>query len=80
MDVAVAKRWQPLLDELVADGSYASAEDVVAEGLHLVATRKRNFENLKATVEAAIQRGGNNSNEDLTRRLATTFDRLGSRR
>ena len=79
MDVAVGKRWEPLLDELVGDGTYTSAEDVVAEGLNLVAARKRKTDDLKATIEAAIARGGRNNNEDLTRRLAAVFGRLGTR-
>jgi len=58
MDVKIGERWAGVIDEAVKSGRYASAEDVVAEGLRHVAEEEARFQWLKEKLDRAIARGG----------------------
>jgi antitoxin ParD1/3/4 len=70
MDVKIGSRWDGMIAEAVASGRYASAEDVVAEGLRRVAEDEGNFAWLKDKLEAALADGGRNSADDARAAIA----------
>lgn len=65
MDVAIGARWQPIVDGLVRDGRYSSAEDVVTEGLRLVSQYEDRLATLKTKIALSIARGGANTDEEV---------------
>ncbi len=58
MNVAIEDRWQAFVDELVRTGRYASANDVVREGLRLVELREAKLMALRDTINRSIEEGG----------------------
>jgi antitoxin ParD1/3/4 len=58
MDIRIADRFGPLLAEAVASGRYASAEDVIHEGLRLVEARERARADLKRSIDDALAEDG----------------------
>ncbi len=58
MDIRIADRFRPLLAEAVSSGRYASAEDVIHEGLRLVEARERTQSDLKRSIEDALAEDG----------------------
>ncbi len=65
MDVKIGSRWESLFAEAIASGRYASKEDVVSEGLRLVAERERAFAELKVSLVAALEEGGSFTSEEV---------------
>ncbi len=65
MNVSVGDRWEDFIDAMVKDGRYASASEVVREGLRLVEEREAKFHALKAHLDAAVARGGEHSFDDV---------------
>lgn len=65
MDIAVGERWERFLSEVVSEGRYASASEVVLEGLRLVELRERKLQDLRATVQASIAEGGSYTSEEV---------------
>ncbi len=66
MNVSVGPRWEEFIDDLVKTGRYASATEVMQEGLRLVAEREAKLKALRETLAAAIEEGGENSDEDVS--------------
>lgn len=64
MDVKIGDRWAGVIAEAVGSGRYASAEEVVAEGLRRVAEEEAKFRWLKDKLDRAIAVGGENSADD----------------
>ena len=62
MNVSVGKRWEEFIDALVKSGRYASATEVMREGLRLVEEREAKFKSLRETIEASLAEGGENTN------------------
>ena len=60
MNVSVGKRWEEFIDALVKSGRYASATEVMREGLRLVEEREAKFNSLRETIEASLAEGGEN--------------------
>ncbi len=58
MNVSVGKRWEEFIDALVKSGRYASATEVMREGLRLVEEREAKFNSLRETIEASLAEGG----------------------
>ena len=58
MNVSVGKRWEEFIDALVKSGRYASATEVMREGLRLVEEREAKFKSLRETIEASLAEGG----------------------
>ena len=64
MNVSVGKRWEEFIDALVKSGRYASATEVMREGLRLVEEREAKFNSLRETIEASLAEGGENTIAD----------------
>ncbi len=58
MNVSVGKRWEEFIDALVKSGRYASATEVMREGLRLVEEREAKFNSLRETIEASLAEEG----------------------
>lgn len=65
MDVKIGERWRTFLENAVAGGRYASAEDVVSEGLRLLAEREGRLEELRGLIDEAYADDGLETSEDV---------------
>lgn len=65
MDVPVDPHWENFVETSVAEGRYASAEDVVSEGLRLVEERDEKLRALRDTIQASIARGGAHTDHEV---------------
>ncbi|HMQ58862.1 MAG TPA: type II toxin-antitoxin system ParD family antitoxin [Rhizobiaceae bacterium] len=65
MNVSIGKRWEDFVQMAVQSGRYASSSEVIREGLRLVEEREASLVALKADMNAAIKRGGDNSDDDM---------------
>jgi antitoxin ParD1/3/4 len=54
MNVSVGERWEDFIDAIVKEGRYASASEVVREGLRMVEEREQKLATLRTTIQAAI--------------------------
>jgi len=70
MNVSIGERWQGFVDRVVKDGRYGSASEVVREGLRLVEEREARLAVLRATLDVAIARGGEITDEELDAAVA----------
>jgi antitoxin ParD1/3/4 len=50
MNVSIGERWQTFVDDLVKNGRYGSASEVVREGLRLVEEREARLGALRAAL------------------------------
>ena len=69
MNVSIGERWEEFVEATVKSGRYASASEVVREGLRLVEERETRLRALRETLNASITQGGENGVEDLERIL-----------
>ena len=69
MNVSIGDRWEGFVETVVKSGRYASASEVVREGLRLVEEREARLRALCDTLNASIAQGGQNTDEDLVRVL-----------
>ena len=69
MNVSIGDRWEGFVDRAVKSGRYASASEVVREGLRLVEEREAKLTALRDTLAASIAAGGHNIEDDLARAL-----------
>jgi antitoxin ParD1/3/4 len=69
MNVSIGERWEGFVETAVKSGRYGSASEVVREGLRLVEEREAKLQALRETLHASVARGGQNSDDDLTRAL-----------
>jgi antitoxin ParD1/3/4 len=76
MNVSIGERWEGFVDSAVKSGRYGSASEVVREGLRLVEEREQKLMALRDMVNASIDRGGRNSDEDIERALDATAAEL----
>jgi antitoxin ParD1/3/4 len=67
MNVSIGERWEGFVESAVKSGRYASASEVVREGLRLVEEREAKLWALRDTLAASIAAGGHNSEDDLVR-------------
>ena len=58
MNIAIGKRWEDFVADLVVRGRYASSDEVIREGLRLVEEREAKLASLRETIEASLARGG----------------------
>ena len=70
MNVSIGDRWQDFVDQIVKDGRYGSASEVVREGLRLVEEREAKLVALRTTLNASIAVGGNVSDAEMDAALA----------
>jgi antitoxin ParD1/3/4 len=54
MNVSLPSEFVPFVDELVAAGTYSTADDVVRDALAQMRDRREKFEALKASIDDAI--------------------------
>ena len=74
MNVSVGPRWEQFIAALVKEGRYASATEVMREGLRLVEEREKKLAWLRDKIAASIARGGEISDEEMGRRLRAHVD------
>jgi antitoxin ParD1/3/4 len=79
MNVSVGKHWEEFIDSLVKQGRYASATEVMREGLRLVEEREEKLKALRETIRAAIAEGGAHSDEEVAAYLAQKSAELKAR-
>lgn len=65
MNVSIGDRWESFVEELVKSGRYASASEVMREGLRLVEEREARLHALHQTLDAAMAEGGKQSAADM---------------
>ena len=65
MNVSIGERWEGFVETAVKSGRYASASEVVREGLRLVEEREARLEALRETLAASIAQGGRHTEEDV---------------
>ena len=76
MNVSLGDRWEKFVESTVQEGRYASASDVVREGLRLVEERERKLAALREAIEASIAAGGDVSEEELDAALEEEAEAL----
>jgi antitoxin ParD1/3/4 len=76
MDIALDPQSQAFVDDIVRAGRFATPAEAVGEGLRLLQDRERRLQELRASVQQAIERGGALSEEELDAALEETFHRL----
>jgi len=69
MNVSIGDRWTNFVEDIVKSGRYASASEVIREGLRLVEEREAKLNALRDTINASIEAGGHNTDEDVGRAL-----------
>lgn len=79
MRVNVGRPWQGLVETLVEKGRYASADEVVEDGLRLIREREDKLAWLRAKVARSLDGGGDLSDADVDRALQDTTERLRAR-
>ena len=75
MNISIGKRWEAYIAELLEEGRYASASEIMREGLRLVEEREQKLSALRETIEASIERGGAHSSEDVMRHVRAHLDK-----
>jgi antitoxin ParD1/3/4 len=58
MNVSIGERWEAFVQQIVRDGRYGSASEVVREGLRLVEEREAKLAALRETISRSIAEGG----------------------
>lgn len=65
MKISIDDRWRAFIDAAVTEGRYGSADDVVGEGLRLLAARDAKLADLRRTISASLAEGGAYSDDDI---------------
>ena len=65
MNVSIGDRWEGFVENAVKSGRYASASEVVREGLRLVEEREARLRALRDTLNASIAEGGHATDAEL---------------
>ena len=76
MNLSIGERWEGFVESAVKSGRYASASEVVREGLRLVEEREAKLSALRETLNASIARGGRISDDEMDRSLTVTAAEL----
>ncbi|UXS03316.1 type II toxin-antitoxin system ParD family antitoxin [Agrobacterium tumefaciens] len=69
MNVSIGDRWETFVSNIVKDGRYGSASEVVREGLRLVEEREQKLRALSAMLNRSIDEGGEASEADIDNAL-----------
>lgn len=77
MNVSLGARWETFVDEALKAGRYASASEVVREGLRLVEEREAKLDSLRETIDGSIARGGAHSYDVVRAYIEAALDKLG---
>ncbi len=65
MNVSVGANWEAFIAGLVKEGRYASATEIMREGLRLVQEREEKRRALREMIDASIAEGGSHSSEEV---------------
>jgi antitoxin ParD1/3/4 len=71
MNVSIGPRWEGFVENVVKEGRYGSASEVVREGLRLVEEREARLRALRDTLNASIAEGGPAGDDELDASLDT---------
>lgn len=74
MNVSIGERWEEFVTNIVAQGRYGSASEVVREGLRLVEEREAKLQALRETIDASITEGGSHTSEDVMAAVEKELD------
>ena len=80
MNVSLGQRWEDFVAQAVEDGRYGSASEIVREGLRLVEEREAKLTALRQTLDAAIERGGSNTADEVRAAVRARLYASGSER
>ena len=76
MNVSIGDRWETYIEALLKDGRYASASEIVREGLRLVEEREQKLQALRDTINASIAQNVWHSDDEVGAHLEETFAEL----
>ena len=76
MNVSIGVRWEGFVEDVLKDGRYGSASEVVREGLRLVEEREIRLRALRETLNASIAAGGAHTVDDIDMALDMAETRL----
>jgi antitoxin ParD1/3/4 len=76
MNVSIGKRWELFVEEQVKQGRYTSQSEVVREGLRLVEEREAKLAELRAMINASLERGGSHTLEEVDAHLDKVAEEL----
>lgn len=79
MNVSIGDRWEKFVEGAVKDGRYASASEVIREGLRLVEEREARLVALRDRLDRSIAAGGEASEADLDAALEARATELAAR-
>ncbi len=65
MNVSIGARWEGFVENVVKDGRYGSASEVVREGLRLVEEREARLLALRRVLDSSIAEGGGGDDDSL---------------
>lgn len=74
MNVSIGQRWEHFVEDVVREGRYGSASEVVREGLRLVEEREAKLKALRETIHAAIAEGGRFSDAEVEADIESVLD------
>ena len=75
MNVSIGERWERYIEELLETGRYASASEIMREGLRLVEEREQKFAALRETIKSSIAEGGSHTLEEVKKYVQDGLDR-----
>lgn len=78
MNVSLGQRWEDFVAKAVEEGRYGSASEVVREGLRLVEEREAKLAALRETLNAAVERGGSHTSDEVRRAVRAKIFGSGS--
>ena len=74
MTIPISTDAKAIIDAAVASGQFASPEAVVDAGLRLLAVHDRKVAELRASIQAAIERGGSFTDEEVEAAIEAELD------
>ncbi len=66
MNLSIGARWEGFVENVVKEGRYGSASEVVREGLRLVEEREARLTALRGVLDASIAEGGGGDDDSLS--------------
>lgn len=75
MNVSLEEHWENFIIRVVEEGRCGSASEVVREGLRLVEEREAKLAALRETIDAAIERGGSHTADEVRAATEARLDR-----
>jgi antitoxin ParD1/3/4 len=76
MNVSIGDHLTSFVEDIVKSGRYASASEVVREGLRLVEERETKLQSLRDTINASIAEGGSFTDDEVGAYLEEQAEKL----